>query len=100
MIERTIIKASETVPDGKVTVELQTTRDGTGINVLLNIVMRVNGKEVDKGQVPMSASIFTANECLDLGQDLGSLVSKSYYDEAPFAFNGKVLMTLIPFPMK
>jgi hypothetical protein len=33
---------------------------------------------------------FTANDCLDIGTDLGSPVSLDYFDKAPFAFNGKI----------
>ena len=33
---------------------------------------------------------FTANDCLDIGSDLGSPVSIEYYDDAPFKFNGKI----------
>ena len=41
----------------------------------------------------MSASaplLFTANDCLDIGTDLGSPVSVDYYDQAPFKFNGRI----------
>jgi arylsulfatase len=34
--------------------------------------------------------LFTANDCLDIGADLGSPVSVDYYDKAPFKFNGKI----------
>ena len=53
--------------------------------------MKVNGKEVASGVVPVSAPLlFTANDCLDFGIDLGSPVSVEYYDQAPFKFNGKI----------
>ena len=53
--------------------------------------MKVNGTVVAKGQVPVSAPlIFTANDCLDIGTDLGSPVSLDYFDKAPFAFNGRI----------
>ena len=46
---------------------------------------------VATGRVPVSAPLgFTANDCLDIGTDLGSPVSLAYYDEAPFKFNGKI----------
>jgi arylsulfatase len=39
----------------------------------------------------MSISVlFTANDCLDIGTDLGSPVSPDYFEKAPFAFNGKI----------
>ena len=34
--------------------------------------------------------LFTANDCLDIGTDLGSPVSVDYYDKAPFKFNGTI----------
>jgi len=53
--------------------------------------MTVNGVEFAKGQVPVSAPLlFTANDCLDIGEALGSPVSLEYFDLAPFKFNGKI----------
>ena len=41
--------------------------------------------------VPVSAPLlFTANDCLDFGVDLGSPVGIEYYDQAPFRFNGTI----------
>jgi hypothetical protein len=41
--------------------------------------------------VPVSAPLmFTANDGLDFGIDLGSPVGLEYYDQAPFKFNGKI----------
>ena len=55
------------------------------------MTLKVNGAVVAKGQVPISAPLFfTANDCLDIGTDLGSPVSLDYFDKAPFAFNGKI----------
>ena len=57
----------------------------------LNVTMKVNGKVVAEGKVPISAPLlFTANDCLDIGTDLGSPVSLDYFDKAPFKFNGKI----------
>ncbi len=55
------------------------------------MTLKVNGVAVAKGTVPVSAPLlFTANDCLDIGTDLGSPVSLDYYDKAPFAFTGKI----------
>ena len=60
--------------------------------------MKVNGKEVAAGDVPITAPlIFTENDCLDFGSDLGSHVSLDYYDEAPFAFNGTLGTSTITY---
>ena len=57
----------------------------------LDIVIRVNDKEVSKGHVPRSASgSFTANDAFDVGRDSYSPVSLAYFDRKPFAFNGKI----------
>ena len=57
----------------------------------LKVVLKVNGKEVASGVVPVSAPLgFTANDCLDFGIDLGSPVGLEYYDQAPFKFNGTI----------
>jgi hypothetical protein len=51
----------------------------------------VNGHEVASGTVPVSAPLmFTANDCLDFGTDLGSPVSVDYFDDAPVKFTGKI----------
>ena len=55
------------------------------------MVLRVNGQEVASGVVPLSAPLlFTANDGLDFGVDLGSPVGIEYYDQAPFKFNGRI----------
>jgi arylsulfatase len=36
------------------------------------------------------ALAFTASETFDVGVDLGSPVSKFYFDRRPFAFNGRI----------
>ena len=57
----------------------------------LDVTIKVNGNVVAQGRVPITAAvIFTANDCLDIGSDLGSPVSRDYYDLAPFAFNGTI----------
>jgi hypothetical protein len=64
----------------------------------LDVTLKVNGMEVAKGTVPVSAPLmFTANDCLDIGTDLGSPVSVDYYDQAPFAFNGKIAQVQVKY---
>jgi len=90
-IQRTSIKAKDELPAGKVKIEVETTYVERKPAGPLKIVMRVNGDEVASGVVPVSAPLgFTANDCLDFGQDLGSPVALEYYDDAPFKFNGKI----------
>jgi hypothetical protein len=65
--------------------------DANGRHYADCVGLKVNGKEVASGKVPISAPLlFTANDCLDVGTDLGSPVSLDYFEKAPFAFNGKI----------
>ena len=90
-IQRTQIVSQQKLPTGRVRIEVETTYAAPKPTGPLNVTMKVNGTVVAKGQVPVSAPlIFTANDCLDIGIDLGSPVSLDYFDKAPFAFNGKI----------
>ena len=90
-IMRTQIKAKRNLPIGKVKIEVQTTYVERKPAGPLKVVLKVDGSEVASGVVPVSAPlIFTANDCLDFGIDLGSPVGLEYYDQAPFKFNGKI----------
>ena len=83
-IQRTLIKAKDRLPTGKVKIEVETSYVERRPAGPLKVVLKVNGKEVASGVVPVSAPlIFTANDCLDFGIDLGSPVGIEYYDQAP-----------------
>ncbi len=91
-IQRTHIKAKGKLPAGKTKIEVETRYVERKPAGPLKVVMKVNDKEVASGEVPVSAPlVFTANDALDFGIDLGSPVGIEYYDQAPFKFNGKVL---------
>ena len=90
-IQRTDIKAKDKLPTGKTKIQVETTYVEEKPAGPLKVVLKVNGEEVASGVVPISAPLlFTANDCLDFGVDLGSPVGLEYYDLAPFKFNGKI----------
>ena len=90
-IMRTKIRAKAKLPTGKVRIEVQTVYLEMKAAGPLQVTMRVNGEVVAEGKVPVSAPLmFTANDCLDIGCDLGSPVGIDYYEKAPFKFNGAV----------
>jgi arylsulfatase len=90
-IARTQIKAKDKLPTGKVKIEVETSYVERRPAGPLKVVLKVNGKEVASGVVPVSAPLgFTANDALDFGIDLGSPVGIEYYDQAPFPFNGRI----------
>ncbi|WP_346839947.1 hypothetical protein [Microbulbifer sp. SAOS-129_SWC] len=91
-IQRTHIKDQNKLPVGKTKIEVETQYVERKPAGPLKVVLKVNGREVASGRVPVSAPLgFTANDALDFGVDLGSPVSIEYYDQAPFRFNGRIL---------
>jgi len=90
-IQRTDIKAKGKLPTGRVKIEVETSYVERKPAGPLKVVLKVNGKEAASGVVPVSAPLlFTGNDGLDFGIDLGSPVGLEYYDQAPFKFNGKI----------
>lgn len=90
-IQRTRLVSKQKLPTGKVKIEVETVYAEHKPAGPLNVTLKVNGAAVAGGRVPISAPLlFTANDCLDIGTDLGSPVSLDYFDRAPFAFNGKI----------
>jgi len=99
-IERTKIKAKEKLPAGKAKIEVESKLAGS-IGGPMNVTLKVNGQVVAQGQVPRAMSLhFTSNATFDIGEDLDSPVSLDYYDQAPFAFNGKIGTTKITYLKK
>ncbi|EHK78015.1 sulfatase [Sinorhizobium meliloti CCNWSX0020] len=90
-IERTRLESSDPLPSGKVNIEVETRKASSDHAAPLDVVIRIDGKEVAKGHVPRSAPLaFTANDAFDVGKDSYSPVALAYFDRKPFAFNGKI----------
>jgi arylsulfatase len=100
-IDRTHIQSKSKLPNGNVTIEVVSTMKTDKKAGPMDVVLKVNGKKVGKGEVPITAPLmFTANDCLDFGSDLGSPVSIDYYDKAPFDYNGTIGVSKISYPKK
>ena len=112
-LQRTQINTRDKLPAGPVKIEVETSYLTPKPAGPMRIVIKVNDKDVAvettfngqpvkesvnlgglqlaPGVVPVSAPLgFTANDCFDVGTDLGSPVSLGYFDNAPFKFNGKI----------
>lgn len=90
-IERTQLETSAPLPTGKVKIEVETRKVAGARPAPLDIVIRVDGKEVSNGRVPRSTALtFTANDAFDVGRDSYSPVSLAYFDRKPFTFNGNI----------
>jgi arylsulfatase len=90
-VRRTHVRSAGRIPAGKATIEVET-RPATGKpGGPLDVTLRVDGKVVGQGQVPVSAPLaFTGNDCLDIGIDLGSPVSVDYFEKGHFPFAGRI----------
>lgn len=88
------VVSRETLPSGDVEVVMEYEQkpfqqfgETTGGTVRL----LVNDKVVGQGEIPNVAfGRFSATETLDIGTDLGAVVSHDYHDQAPFAFTGEI----------
>lgn len=89
-VQRTQIKAKDKLPVGKVKIEVETKYVVKKPAGPLNVTLKVNGREVAKGHVPVSAPAFFGTDCFDIGTDLGSPVTLDYFEKAPFTFNGTI----------
>ncbi len=91
IVQRTKIRSSQPLPIGPATITVETSYAEARPGGPLNVVMSVNGNEIAKGLVPVSAPLlFSANDCLDIGTCLGGSVSLDYFDKAPFPFTGTI----------
>jgi arylsulfatase A-like enzyme len=91
IIQRTKARSVAAVPAGKHTIEVETVYAEPRLGGPLDVTLRVNGEQVGRGHVPISAPLlFSANDCLDFGTCLGSPVSLDYYHKAPFTFDGSI----------
>lgn len=91
IIERTKLRSAEPLPAGRHKLEIVTQHTDDDPRGPLSIKVSLNGTQVIDGTVPrVAAVLFTANDCLDVGQALGSPVSLDYHERAPFKFNGSI----------
>jgi len=90
-IQRPRIETKGHLPTGKVKIEIESRLTEQKHSASMDVVIRVNGKEVAEGRVPVTASLtFTANDTFDVTMDSYSPMWLAYFDRAPFKFNGKI----------
>ena len=98
IVHRTKIKSAGKLPVGQARIEVVSKLVGK-VGGPMDITIKVNDKVVGQGQVPTAISLhFTTNESFDIGSDTSSPVSLDYYDQAPFAFNGRIGQTVVRYP--
>ncbi len=91
IIDRSIAKSAEKIAAGKHTIVVNTTLKAPKPGAPADILLTVDGKEVARTTVKMTVpAAFTASESFDVGTDLGSTVSRDYFEQRPFKFNGEI----------
>ena len=85
IIDRSIAKSQEKLSPGKHTVVVDTALKAPKPGAPADVVLSIDGKEVARATVRMTVpAAFTASETFDVGTDLGSPVSRDYFDRRPF----------------
>ncbi len=91
IIDRSIAKSAEKIAPGKHTIVVETKLKAPKPGAPADIVLSVDGKEVARTLAKMTVpAAFTASESFDVGVDLGSPVSRDYFERRPFKFDGKI----------
>jgi arylsulfatase len=91
IIDRSIARSPEKIAPGKHTIVVETTLKAPKPGAPADIVLTVDGKEVARTTAKMTVpAAFTASESFDVGIDLGSTVSRDYFERRPFKFDGKI----------
>ena len=91
IIDRSIAKSAEKIAPGKHTIVVNTALKAAKPGSPADIVLTVDGKDVARTLPRMTVpAAFTASESFDVGTDLGSTVSRDYYERRPFKFDGHI----------
>jgi arylsulfatase A-like enzyme len=91
IIDRSIAKSHGKIAPGKHTIVVETALKAPKPGAPADIVLSVDGKEFARTTAKMTVpAAFTASESFDVGTDLGSTVSRDYFERRPFKFDGKI----------
>ncbi|WP_295401886.1 arylsulfatase [uncultured Thiocystis sp.] len=94
IIERYGVATADKLAPGKHRIEVDTTIAKPGAPA--EVVISVDGSEVTRTTVARTVpAAFTASETFDVGVDLGSPVSRDYFERRPFRFDGKIARVLV-----
>ena len=89
IIEQYSARSKEQIAAGTHQIVIDTKIEGFGKAGTVNLL--VDGKSVATAELNRTVpAAFTATETFDVGVDLGSPVSRNYFDRRPFEFDGKI----------
>ncbi|GAB2514188.1 arylsulfatase [Pseudoxanthomonas sangjuensis] len=91
VVATTKLRSPQPLPAGRHRIEVETAMTAAKLAAPAQLTLRIDGIEVATATTPFTAPLaFTATETFDVGADLGSSVSLTYLERAPFAFTGSV----------
>lgn len=91
IIERYTARSARKIAGGRHRIEVETSFMDKRPLSPAAVVLKVDGVEVARTTVQRTVpAAFTASETFDVGVDLGSPVSLTYFDRRPFRFGGKI----------
>ena len=91
IIERYTARSAQKIAAGRHRIEVETIFMDKRPLSPATVVLKVDGVEVARTTVQRTVpAAFTASETFDVGVDLGSPVSLTYFDRRPFRFGGKI----------
>lgn len=91
IVDRSIAKSVKKIGPGNHTIVVNTALKVAKPGSPADIILSVDGKEVARTTAKMTVpAAFTASESFDVGIDLGSTVSRDYYERRPFKFDGQI----------
>lgn len=91
MVERYKGQTDKPLSAGKHKIEILTKFKSFKPLSSATVTIKVDGKKA--AEIIVSNTVpaaFSASECFNVGMDLGSPLSLSYFDKAPFKFDGKI----------
>ncbi len=97
-IERTKAVTKKKLKKGNHTIQIKSTYQWSPEGLKGNVTITDDNKELLKVEIPRYAPLmFTANDCFDIGADLGSPVSLDYFEKKPFEFKGTIKKTKVKY---
>ncbi|HRX56451.1 MAG TPA: arylsulfatase, partial [Verrucomicrobiales bacterium] len=91
IIDRSIARSTAKLSPGNHTIVVDTRLKAPKPGAPADIIITVDGKEAARTTVKMTVpAAFTASESFDVGIDLGSPVSRDYFERRPFKLEGKI----------
>jgi len=89
------IQSTQKLAPGTHIITVDFVYDGGGIGKGANMILSVDGKQVDQKRIERTIPIrFSLDETFDVGEDTGTPVDFDLYD-VPFKFNGELIKLIV-----